>query len=252
MQFARAFKGLACLTVLVGTAHSALAAPVAYNFTTDALTAGALPSSFPVSGPSSTAIFNALNGLSVSGSFLYDSDTPLTNVTNGPVVFNQWNYENSISGFSGSIGTFGFTAATGKMDVADEGFRVNIPPAPVNYDFLQLVSITDKGFALEGLPLITARLFWIEGNTTAANTPDFLTGNDLPASFPESSGRFALDFLDKDANGNTAITTAFFNGLTVKAAPLASVPEPGTLSLCFIGAALVAMTRRRREPLAIS
>jgi len=75
-------------------------------------------------------------------------------ISNGPVVFNQWNYENSISGFSGSIGTFGFTAATGKMDVADEGYRVNIPPAPLNYDFLQLVSITDKGFALEGLPLM--------------------------------------------------------------------------------------------------
>jgi hypothetical protein len=170
--------------------------------------------------------------------------------TNGPVVFNQANYENSISGFSGSVGAFSFTAATGKMDVADEGYRVPIPAAPSNEDFLHLVSITDKGIALEGLPLVTARLIWIETNSPpplgSPDTPDFLTGNDLPATLPAFSGRFALDFLDQDAGGNVAITTAFFGGLTVTPAPPTSVPEPGTLGLLSLAGVALLGSRRRR------
>ena len=57
--------------------------------------------------------------MSASGSFLYDSDTPLTNITNGPVVFNQANYENSISGFSGSVGAFSFETAERYLEARD-------------------------------------------------------------------------------------------------------------------------------------
>ena len=242
MPFARSLKLLACLTLAAGAAQTAHAIPVTYQFTTGAL--GSSPfTPQPVFGPSAGVISSALTGLSVSGSFAYDSETPLTSVTNGPIVFNQSNYENAITSFSGSVGTLNFTASTGKMDVANEGYQSNA-------DFLQLVAITDKGISLANLPLITARLFWIENASSPflPAAPDFLTGNDLPASLPTLSGRFALDFLDKDALGNVAITTALFDGLTVTAAPApAPVPEPATLGLLLSCSTLLGMVRRQRR-----
>ena len=249
MPFARPFKVLACLSLAVGAAQSAHAIPITYQFTTDPF--GTPPS--VATGPSATAIAGALNGLSASGTFVYDSESPLTNVTDSAQVIGEHNYEsNPIANFSGRVGTLNITGATGKADVADDGFvsRVFPNPDPVYGDFLHFVSITDKGISLEGLPLVTARLFWIESLGPPNPTPDFLTSGDLPDSLPTLSGRFALDFVNKDTSGNvTGLTTAFFYGLTVTPAPVppAAVPEPSMLALLSLaGLALIAVVRRRR------
>jgi hypothetical protein len=249
MPFARPFKVLACLSLALGAAQSARATPIAYQFSTDPF--GPPPSI--ATGPSGPAIAAALNGLSVSGSFLYDSDSPLTNVTDSAQVIGEHNYEsNPISDFSASVGTLNITGATGKADAANDGFvtRVFPNPDPLFVDFLHFVSITDKGISLLDLPLVTARLFWIEGPGPINPTPDFLTSGDLPDTLPTLSGRFALDFVNKDASGNVVgLTTAFFYGLTVTPAPAppAAVPEPSMLALLSLaGLAFIAVVRRRR------
>jgi hypothetical protein len=248
MSFARPFKLLACLSLAVGAAQGAHAMPITYQFTTEAF--GTSPSI--ATGPSGTAITAALNGLSVSGTFVYDSDSPLTSITDGVPVVGEHNYEdNPISNFSASVGTFNFTGATGKADVADEGYVSRAFPNadPVYGDFLHFVSITDKGISLLGLPLATARLFWIESADPLNPTPDFLTSGDLPDVLPTLSGRFALDFVNKDEAGNVlGLTTAFFYGLTVSPAPVAPtpVPEPDLWALLLLAAlALIPFARRR-------
>ena len=69
MPFARPFEVLACLSLAVGVAQSAHATPITYQFTADPF--GTLPSI--ATGPSATVIAAALNGLSVSGTSVYDS-----------------------------------------------------------------------------------------------------------------------------------------------------------------------------------
>jgi hypothetical protein len=252
MLFARSLKLLTCLSLAVGVAQSAVATPVLYEFTTDPFSA--LPGS--ATGFSASDISTALSGLSVSGSFLYDNASPLSSVGDSSAVVGEHNYEsNPISNFSATVGGLNITGATGKGDVADEGYitRTFNPANPaqpiIGYaDFLHFVSITDKGISLLNLPLVTARVFWIEGPGPTGITPDFLTSGDLPESLPALSGRFALDFVNKDADGKVlGVTTAFFNGLSVTAVPPTSVPEPGTLALLSVGCLLLIPVARRRQ-----
>lgn len=247
MSLGRPFKVFACVSLAVAAAQSVHATPITYQFSTDSF--GTPPSL--ASGPSGTAIAAALNGLSVAGTFVYDSDSPLTNITDSAQVLGEHNYENNpISAFSANVGTLNITGATGKADAADEGFvsRVFPNPDPVYGDFLHFVSITDKGISLLDLPLVTARLFWIESPGPVNPTPDFLTSGELPDSLPTLSGRFALDFVNKDGSGNViGLTTAFFYGLKVTPAPVApaAVPEPSMLALLLAGLALIPVVRRR-------
>ena len=248
MPFRRSFKLLAHLSLGLAAAQSAHATPITYQFNTDPF--GTFPSI--ATGPSATVIGAALKDLSVSGTFVYDSASPLTFVADSAQVIGEHNYEsNPISAFDATVGTLAITGATGKADVADEGFvsRVFPNPDPVYGDFLHFVSITDKGISLLGVQLVTARLFWIEGTGPINPTPDFLSGGALPDSLPALSGRFALDFVDKDALGNVVgLTTALFYGLKVTPAPVpVPVPEPGTLALLSLaGLALIPVVRLRR------
>ena len=233
--------------MVVGAAQSAVAAPILYQFTTDPFSPPSI-----ATGPSGPAIAAALNGLSVSGTFLYDSDSPLSSIGNSSAVVGEHNYENNpISNFTATVGTLSITGATGKADVADEGFITRVPPdftTPVYEDFLHFVSITDKGVSLLDLPLVTARLFWIEGPGPTGSTPDFLTSGALPDVLPALSGRFALDFVNKDASGNVlGLTTAFFYGLSVNAVPPTAVSEPGTLALLSVGLLLVPLAHRKKR-----
>src|SRR4051812_32885103 len=114
MRFVRQSTVLASLTLLAGAAQSVYATPVSYQFTTDPLASSVLMP-IPVVGFGGPEILSALSGLSVTGSFTYDRDTPLTSTTNGPVVFNQANYLNAVSNLTGSVGpgTLSFIAPTG-------------------------------------------------------------------------------------------------------------------------------------------
>jgi hypothetical protein len=247
MLLARPLQLFACLLLATAFTRGAVASPVLYQFTTDPFGPPSI-----ATGPSGAAIGAALQGLSVSGTFLYDSASPLSSVGNSAAVVGEHNYDdNPISNFSASVGALAITGANGKGDVADEGYVTHIPPdftTPVYEDFLHFVSITDQGYSLLGLPLVTARLFWIEGPGPTGLTPDFLTSGDLPGALPAFSGRFALDFVNKDAGGNViGLTTAFFNGLSVTQARSASVPEPGVLALLLGGALLLLATGLRRR-----
>jgi hypothetical protein len=228
-------------TASLGFATSAHALPVNYQFTTGPVTA---VSSFL--GPNQAA-FDLLNGLSVTGTFTYDSDTLLSGSTNGPIVFGQSDYAGALSNFSASLGGFGITAPTGIASVANEGFA-NPAPNP-STDFLQVGLMQPvSAFTLSGVNLraVGTRLFWIENST--GNTLDFLNDNSLPTTLPTSTGRLAIDFLPVDAAPNdfSGLNFAFFDNLQVTAAPV-SVPEPNTgplVALSFIGL-LIAAARRR-------
>lgn len=243
------FQTFAILVVLLVPATGAFAVPVSYTFST-----GPVFAATNLSGGFNQALLDALSGMSVTGSFDYDSEVPLTGTSNGPSVFGQSNYLGAISNIAGSVGSLSFagTGADGVVSVADEGYA---PPIPnfVPRDFLQ-ASENATGIVLDalGLELVNVRLFWIEGiDFGQGPVPDFLSDGTLPGQLPSFQGRLALDFLSVDAlpGDFTTLSFAFFDALEVK--PVA-VAEPGSLSLFVLAGALlpiVAARRRRRRPL---
>jgi len=234
-------RTLLLATASLALATSAHAVPVNYQFTT-----GPVTTVVSFQGPNQAA-FDLLSGLSVSGSFTYDSDVPQSGSTNGPFVFGQSDYTGALSNFSASLGSFTIAAPSGIGSVADEGFSNPVPP---NSDFFQLGILQPvSGFTLSGVNLVAVgtRLFWIENNT--GNTQDFLSSNALPTAPPTSTGRLAIDFLPVDAAPGdfSGLNFAFFENLQVSAAPV-SVPEPGTWALLALSSiALLIVGARRRS-----
>lgn len=223
-----------------------LAVPISYTFSTG-----------PIIGATNLSGFNqplldALSGLSVTGSFAYDSEVPLSSTSDGPFVFGQANYQGAISNIAGSVGPLPFagTGANGIASVADEGYA---PPVPgfIPRDFLQ-VSENASGIVLDGLALqlVNVRLFWIEGlDFGQGPLADFLSDSSLAGQLPAFQGRLALDFLSiAAAPGDFSSSAfAFFDGL--KVTPVA-VAEPSSLSLFVLAGALLlfaAMRTRRRS-----
>jgi hypothetical protein len=246
----RVFRKLAIAAALLAPATYAFAVPVTYTFSTGPAVAATTLTGF------NQPLLDALSGLSVTGSFTYDSEVPLTDVTDGPVVFGQANYAGAMSNVSGSLGALPFAGTLdGFANVANEGYA---PPVPgfVPKDFLQVAQVA-TGVVLDGLGLrqIDARFFWIEGlDVGQGPIADFLSDSTLPAQLPGFQGRLAIDFLSVDAQPGdfSSITFAFFDGLEVK--PVA-VAEPGSLPLALTGALLliaVVRTRRPRVPLGAS
>ena len=79
-------RAVIAASVSLGFATYAYAVPVNYQFTTGPVTG---VSTFL--GPNQAAL-DALSGLSVTGTFTYDSDVPQSGTTNGPIVFGQSDY----------------------------------------------------------------------------------------------------------------------------------------------------------------
>jgi hypothetical protein len=235
------FTRLFSLAVLsLGAAHQAGAIPVTYEFST-----GPIFSAASFAGPN-PGLLNAFSGLTVSGSFTYDSDVPQTSTTNGPIVFGQLNYLNAITDFEATIGAFSIAqSGEGGGSVANEGFNNTS-------DFFQAGAFSD-GIVLADLSLrlINARFFWVEGQfLQGATTPiqDFLNDSSLPATLPSFAGRFGLDFLSTTLpqDNPAAFNFALFDGFVATPAPI-TVAEPGILSLIVGGglALLFVATRRR-------
>jgi hypothetical protein len=226
----------------LGAAHQAGAIPVNYEFST-----GPAWGAFNLTGSANPSLLGALTGLTVSGSFTYDSETPLSSTVDGPFVVGQRNYLGAFSNFAATVGAFSIAqSGEGSGQVANEGFVAS------SSDFFQLSTFSD-GMVLTdlSLALVNARLFWIEGQLmqgAITPIPDFLNDSNLPGAPPSFAGRLALDFLSLTLppENPAALNFAFFDGLVVRAAPTA-VAEPGILSLILIGglALLFVATRQR-------
>jgi hypothetical protein len=237
-------RAVIAASVSLGFATYAYAVPVNYQFTTGPVTG---VSTFL--GPNQAAL-DALSGLSVTGTFTYDSDVPQSGTTNGPIVFGQSDYAGALSNFSASVGGFTVTAPSGVGSVANEGY--SNPVLPGGSDFFQIgLAQPVSGFTLGAVNLVAVgtRLFWIENST--GNTLDFLNDNSLPTTLPTSTGRLAVDFLPVNATPGdfSGLNFAFFENLQVTAAPV-SVPEPSAWALLALSsvALLIVAPRRRARP----
>jgi hypothetical protein len=270
-------NSLACLVFIGACANSAVAADVAYSFSTGQVSPGGFSSDG--SGIASS-IAAQLTGGSLSGSFLYDAASPATGST-GPggsldtrgtvysVPTGTVPPHSSFNALSGSLsgaagGPFSFTDPRGFTIVGDNAFQGTCLPQPCTppplMDFFGLqaessnaaqgvhnISVLTINVGGSNYSLFNARFFWIEGQVIQPNTapiPDFLSSNNLLATPPSFLGRLALDFV---ATGNSAGPqySVFFDGLAVAAA----VPEPETYAMLVAGFGLLGFVARRRKKL---
>ncbi len=227
------------LIAIAAACSTVFAAPVTYSFTTStALSAG--------SGPSGTFLAGLLSGLSVSGTFTYDSTASATGtLADGETLYGGPSSPNYL--LNGAVGTYSFSDPRGYMGVGNDKPIAPFPSA----DIVQIdadpgnpaVPVHNiSGFGLDGFSLYNVRMFWISGQTTPELIPDFLTNQDLPAVLPAFHGRLALDFVETGTTGPQS--GVFFDGLAV--APV-TVPEPGTCTLLSLGLGLLGLTAHRRK-----
>jgi hypothetical protein len=221
----RTIRVLAAVAASLTLATTALATPVSYSFTTG-------PSLLPT-GPVS------LFGTTVTGSFTYDADAPLT--ASDPSF--GFAYNGAFSQLSGSAAGFSFTDPLGFAVLQNDTFELQ-PGTPLG-DILQFSAEPDTldnlvGFTVDGYTLTNVRLFWIENPLLLAN--DFLDSTDLPGSLPDGMPRLALDFVNEQG----AIARSFYDGVVITQQP-ASVPEPATGALFAASLAAMALARRKHR-----
>ena len=201
---------LALLAVLLSP-MAANAIPITYSFSTG---------STPFGDPTLAPLFS---GFSVTGTFVYDSDTPPTTIIPGGPVEGSTLYLNSTANLVGSVGTWSFSDPIGRTIVGNNKFQGSL-------DFLNLRADPNinsgappeafglDGFDVDEFSLINVRMFWIQGQLGIG---DFLSNQDLPNPLPDFQGRLALDFTLTNDPGQEFFV--FFDGLIVE-----QVPEPGT------------------------
>lgn len=166
------YPGIAVLSffLLFAVHNSAFAqAPVTYNYTTD-------PLGILVGCPACN-----FGGQSVTGSFVYDHETPFTRNPRPGLSM----YIGSISDFSGSVGTYSFSDDLGPGLVGNEFVSGN-------RDILRLsAGLFLNGFAVDDFTLVDVRLLWLEGSL---GVPDFLDNQSLPTEPPGYPGFVVLVF----------------------------------------------------------
>ena len=188
-------RGIAVLSIFLvfAVSSNALAqAPVTYDYTTD-------PLEFLVGCPACNFV-----GQRVSGSFIYDPETPLTpSPPNGFFV-----YLGGISNWSGSVDNFSFSDDLGLAVVGDNA-------VPGGRDLLRFTpGLFLNGFVVDGFTLVDVRMLWLEGLN---GLPDFLVGDSLPAEVPDLPGRLFLDFENPSFPGT--LFSVNFPNLRVTRAP---------------------------------
>jgi hypothetical protein len=265
---------LACLVFIGAYANSAVAADVAYSFSTGQVSPGGFSSD---NTNTASLIAAQLSGGSVSGSFLYDATSPATGST-GPggsldtrgTVYSvpTGTLHSSFTALSASLagaagGPFSFSDPRGFTIVGDNAFQGSCAPQPCLLDFFGFQA--ESSNATQGThnivpftinvggtnySLFNARLLWIEtfpGQLLppgAAPIPDFLSSNDLLATPPSYVGRAALDFVVA-GNPTGPQYDIFFEGLSITAA----VPEPETYAMLVTGFGLLGFIARRKKKL---
>jgi hypothetical protein len=229
----------------------AVAIPVSYNFTTGMATSAIdTDPSGATAGGLNADLLAILAGLTVTGSFVYDSDSAVTTVVHDSTgTQTQYLYDSALTNLVGTVGGFGFSDPAGRIQLSDDGILLPTPTGPVMRDLLQLSGgSTDLiGFTIDslGLTLRNARLFWIEGNPSGLageSVPDILTSYELPALLPSTLGLFGFTLGSPD--GSPRFSNVTFSSLSVT--PV-SVPEPSTLALLGLGGLLLFGARQRRE-----
>ena len=177
------------------TSTAALAqGTVAYDFTTDVPGfTGGCPACF-------------FEGQPVSGSFIYDPNAELFNITpNGIAV-----YRGGILEMNASVGGKSFADAFGIMIVGDNAVQGT-------RDILRFTpGINLEGFNIAGFELVDVRFLWM--TNFPAGTPDFLTGLEQPAELPDIPGVLILDFINPISPGTTFSVN--FENLLVTLAPI--------------------------------
>jgi hypothetical protein len=225
-------------------AAAAHAVPVKYQFSTGP--------NFTVWRTGATGLdeelVTRLSGLSVSGTFMYDSAVPQTGFRDDAAVSGMSIYDGAISQLAGSLGSFQFTASTGIGQVANEGsFAGPTPASPRNiFDVFGLYAYADGEQTMAGIDrtFTGAGLTWQE--TAFPFRPDFLTSNALLDTFPGIDAYLVMNFT---SSTSPYTSIAIFDDLTITR--VEEVPEPGTLSLMALaGATLFFGIRRRRKALA--
>lgn len=248
-RFASAISATGCLLALALASQSAMAAPVAYQFSATGTASG-------------SAELVALLGDShqVSGQFMYDPAGSLLGGSGSlgfepgyAIYAGNTAAIQSLLGLQGQVGGRVFSDVVGAVSVGnDNPFRSGVDILTINADPTPKVGQntlpTDYsrqllGFQLGDYSLSNVRLYWVE----SAASGDFLSSYALPGGLPAFQGTLALDFVRTADPGNTANTpyfanTVFIAGLTAQAAP---VPEPGALGLALAGLAGWAFSRRR-------
>jgi hypothetical protein len=199
------FFGITLLSIFLvfAVSSNALAqAPVTYDYTTD-------PLEFLSGCPACNFV-----GQPVSGSFIYDPETPLTpSPPNGFFV-----YLGGISDWSGTVDGFSFSDDLGLAVVGDNAI-------PVGRDLLRFSpGLFLNGFVVDGFTLVNVRILWLEG---LGGLPGFLTGDTLPPELPDLPGRLFLDF-ENPAFPETLFTVNFPNLRVTRAPTLVTVDiKPG-------------------------
>jgi hypothetical protein len=204
-----AIKGLACLACASMVAPPAFAVPTVYNFTT-----APGPNSY---SPGLGGIFSSTDV--VSGSFVYDPDSPVTGTgTYGVTIYGYAPppVVSSYSSLAGTAGTYAFSDPRGYVTVGND--QTQGPGTPA-LDSLVYYADTFTatgphnfvGFTTGGYTMVNLRIFWIE----SIDIPDFLPDQTLPAAPPTFLGRLALDFVPADNPTLPASSFIFFNGVKV-------------------------------------
>ena len=221
-------KTIAVLAMSVLAAGQASAVPITYTYTTD-------PASQIGNVPELSALFD---GLSITGTFVYDSETPLTTTQPGGLEI----YVGAVTGWTGTVGGNSFSDANDTSlavsgdDTFDFGGTLN--------DFLLFSmgppgSGAADGFSIGGFTLDNVRMFWIEN--LLPGVPDFISGSGLIDPLPDFAGRMSLDFGTIERDGITLPVNVFFDNVIVT-----RVAEPGSLLLLLGGLVMLALRRRLR------
>jgi len=205
-----------CVTLMALCPLAAHSIPITYSFSTGTSATG-----------NNSALVTALDGMSVTGTFDYDSSSPATGTVSGGAIDGSTIYNQGIANLAGSVGSNLFSDLFGGIIVGDDVIGSTS-------DFFRLsFNIDGTGFNIGDFALIGLRIDWIEGPIVPT---DFLSGQGLPDVLFDFPGRLALDFASSTESG-----TVFFSGATVT-----SVPEPATLSLLAAGLLGVGLSRRKR------
>lgn len=201
-----ALIGLAAV-MLFAVGSASAQSPVTYNFQTGGPT-------FTQGCPSCYFI-----GETVSGSFVYDHETPLTTVVGGGFHI----YIQSMTDWNGDVGADTFNDEIGLAVVGNDiigGTRDLFTLRP---------GINLNGFVRNDFELVDIRMMWIEeAPGIPTGVPDFLDNNMLPVEPPAIPGTLWLDF-ENPLYPEVTFTMSFENLVVTRAPSEVAIDiKPGT------------------------